>query len=353
MVPINKKSIDAGGAKWTEPETIISNGRYKMESWDHSQSMVLVQNENFHGDKPHVTRIEYTIFENPPDQALTAFETGGVDLAEVTVSNFDFVNGDPDLSQLLYHQGVSGTWELRLDMSNASSAIADVNVRKALYLAIDRDVLTKSILKDYMTPAYVLLPPDIPSYNPDVRLQGTVDDAKKFLADAGFPDGNGFPGLQLGFLARQENAQLVSEAIVQMWKDNLGITNAQAFAVPSDWRDRIKTENYDMYLGQWITDYPDPNEWHNVVFGGDAWQSKWHDQKYLDMIEAANVEVDPAKRLAAFSAAEAYMIQDQMATIPLYTVGRLWVIQKWVQGLKLAPYDGPLLTINEITIADH
>ena len=231
MVPINKKSIDAGGAKWTEPETIISNGRYKMESWDHSQSMVLVQNENFHGDKPQVTRIEYTIFENPPDQALTAFETGGVDLAQVTVSNFDFVNGDPDLSQLLYHQDVSGTWELRLDMSNASSAIADVNVRKALYLAIDRDVLTKSILKGYMTPAYVLLPPDIPSYNPDVRLQGTVDDAKKYLADAGFPDGNGFPGLQLGFTARQENAQLVSEAIVQMWKDNLGIT-AEAFAVP-------------------------------------------------------------------------------------------------------------------------
>jgi oligopeptide transport system substrate-binding protein len=353
MVPINKKSIDAGGAKWTEPETIISNGRYKMESWDHSQSMVLVQNENFHGDKPNVTRIEYTIFENPPDQSLTAFETGGLDLAEVTVSNFDFVNGDPDLGPLLYHQDVSGTWELRLDMSNASSAIADVNVRKALYLAIDRDVLTKSILKGYMTPAYVLLPPDIPSYNPDVRLQGTVDDAKKFLAEAGFPGGNGFPGLQLGFLARQENAQLVSEAIVQMWKDNLGITNAQAFAVPSDWRDRIKTENYDMYLGQWITDYPDPNEWHNVVFEGDAWQSKWHDQKYLDMIKAANVEVDPAKRLAAFSAAEAYMIQDQMATIPLYTVGRLWVIQKWVQGLKLAPYDGPLLTINEITIADH
>ncbi|HEY7032372.1 MAG TPA: peptide ABC transporter substrate-binding protein [Thermomicrobiales bacterium] len=353
MVPINKKSVDAGGAKWTEPGTIISNGRYKMESWDHSQSMVLVQNENYHGDKPTVTRIEYTIFENPPEQALTVFQTGDLDLSQVTISNFDFVNGDPDLSKLQYHQEVSGTWELRLDMSNTASAIADVNVRKALYLAIDRDVLTKTVLKGYMTPAYVLLPPDIPSYNPDVRLQGTVDDAKKYLSDAGFPDGKGFPGLQLGFAALQENAQLVAEAIIQMWKDNLGITNAQAFATPTDWRTRIKTENYDMYLGQWITDYPDPNEWHNVIWEGDAWQSKWKDQKYLDMIKTANVEVDPAKRLAGFSAAEAYMIQDQMATIPLYTVGRIWVIQPWVQNLKLAPYDGPLLTINAVTIADH
>jgi oligopeptide transport system substrate-binding protein len=352
-VPINKKSVDAGGAQWTEPGTIISNGRYKMESWEHDQSMVLVLNENYHGEKPGVTRIEYTIFENPPEQGLTAFQTGDVDLAQVTVANFDFVSNDSELSPLQYHQSVSGTWELRLDMANTASALADVNVRKALYLAIDRDVLTQTVLKGYMTPAYVLLPPDIPSYNPDVRLQGTVDDAKTFLANAGFPNGEGFPGIQLGFAAAQENAQLVSEAIVQMWRDNLGITNAQAFAVPSDWRTRIRTENYDMYLGQWVTDYPDPHEWHNVIWEGDAWQSKWKDQTYLDMIAAANVETDSAKRLQMFSDAEKYMLQEVTATIPLYTVGRLWVIQPWVQNLQLSPYDGPLLTTNAVVIADH
>jgi oligopeptide transport system substrate-binding protein len=352
-VPINKKSIDAGGAQWTEPGTIISNGRYKMESWEHDQSMVLVLNENFHGDKPSVTRVEYTIFENPPADALNVFQTGELDVAQVTVNNFDFVSGDSELSPLQYHQAVSGTWELRLDMSNAASAIADVNVRKALYLAIDRDLLTQTVLKGYMTPAYVLLPPDIPSYNPDVRLQGTLDDAKQFLADAGFPNGEGFPGIQLGYAAAQENAELVAQAISDMWKQNLGITNAQPFAVPSDWRTRIRTESYDMYLGQWVTDYPDPHEWHNVIWEGDAWQSKWKDQTYLDMIKAANVEVDSAKRLQMFSDAEKYMLQDQTATIPLYTVGRLWVIQPWVQNLKLSPYDGPLLNTDDVTIADH
>jgi ABC-type oligopeptide transport system substrate-binding subunit len=353
LMPIPKKAVDAGGALWMEPGTIISNGRFKMESWEHDQSMVMVQNENYHGEKPDITRIEYTIFENPPEQALTAFQTGDVDLAQVTIANVDFVAGDPDLSQLQYHQEVSGTWELRLDMSNADSAIADVNVRKALYLAIDRDLLTQTVLKGLMTPAYILTPPDVPSHDPASRLEGTIEDAKQYLADAGYPDGEGFPGIQLGFPAATENAQLVSEAIVQMWNDNLGITNATAFAVPSDWRTRIKTESYDMYLGQWITDFPDPYEWHNVIFEGDAWQSKWKDQTYLDMIAAANVEVDPASRLQQFTAAEAYMIRDQMATIPIYTVGRLWVIQPWVQGLALSPYDGPILTINDVTIADH
>lgn len=352
-MPIPKAAVDAGGDLWMEPGTIVSNGRFKMESWEHDQSLVMVQNENYHGEKPAVTRIEYTIFENPPEQALTAFQTGDVDLAQVTIANVDFVAGDPDLSQLQYRQAVSGTWELRLDMANTASAIADVNVRKALYLAIDRELLTQTVLKGLMTPAYILTPPDIPSHDPTGRLEGTVEDAKQYLADAGFPDGEGFPGLQLGFAAAQENAQLVSEAIVQMWNDNLGITNATAFAVPSDWRTRIRTESYDMYLGQWVTDYPDPHEWHNVIHEGDAWQSHWQDQTYLDMIAAANVEVDPAKRLEMYAAAEAYMIRDQTATIPLYTVGRLWVIQPWVQGLALSPYDGPLLTINDVTIADH
>jgi oligopeptide transport system substrate-binding protein len=352
-MPIAKKAVDAGGATWTEPATIISNGRFKMESWDHDQGMVLVQNENFHGTKPTITRIEYTIFEDPPTQGLTAFQTGDVDLAQVTVANADFVASDPDLSPLQYSQAVSGTWQLRLDMSNEASVLADVNVRKALYLAIDRELLTGTVLKGYATPVYVLTSPDIPSYDENARLQGTLEDAKKFLADAGFPDGAGFPGFALGYSASQENAQLVSEALLQMWNDGLGITNATVFAVPTDWRTRIRTEDYDMYLGQWITDFPDPYEWHNVIFDGDAWQTKWKDQTYLDMIRAANVEVDPDKRNQMFAEAEAYRIQDQMATIPLFTVGRRWVIQPWVQNLKISPLDGPLININDISIADH
>jgi oligopeptide transport system substrate-binding protein len=350
-MPINKKSIDAGGAAWTEPATIISNGRYTMESWEHDQSMTLVRNENFHGAKPKITRIEYTIFEDPPNQGLTAFQTEEVDLAQVTVANADFVASDPDLSALQYKQPVSGTWELRLDMSNAESVISDVNVRKALYLGVDRDVLTSVVLKGFSAPTYVLLPPDIPSYSESARLQGTIDDAKQFLADAGYPNGEGFPGFQLGYVAAQENAQIVCEALLQMWSDNLGITTAKVFPVPTDWRTRIRTESYDMYFGQWVSDFPDPYEWHNVVFDGDAWQSKWHDQTYLDMISAANVEIDPDKRNAMFSEAETYLIQDQMATIPLFSSGRIWVVQPWVQNLKLSPYDGPLLNINDITIA--
>jgi oligopeptide transport system substrate-binding protein len=350
--PINKKSVDKGGAKWMEPENIISNGRYKMDSWTHDQKMVLVRNENYHGKKPAIDRIEYTIFQNPDSQGITAFQAGELDEANVLATSADFVTNDGTLSKLRRQVPISGTWQLRIDLSNTASPLSNVNVRKALYLGVDRNLLCTKILKGLNTPALTLLPADIPSYNPKAALAGTVADGKKFLADAGYPDGKNFPGFKLGYVPTQATAQLVSEALLQMWKDNLGITTATAFAVPTDWRMRIKTEKYDMYLGDWQSDFPDPFDWHNTIFDGDGWQTHWTDQTYLDMIKKASVEPDDAKRTQMYSDAETYMIQNQMATIPLYVDGQLWVVQSWVQGLKVSPFD-VFNFLDDATISKH
>jgi oligopeptide transport system substrate-binding protein len=337
--PISKKSVDKGGAKWMEPANILCNGRYYMDSWTHDQKLVLKRNDKFRGTKSAIDTIEYHISEKPAAQGLTAFQAGEVDQATVLATNIDFVNGDATLSKLKRSIPISGTWELRLDNSNKQSPIANVNVRKALYLAIDRDLLCSKVLKGLNTPSLVLLPPDMPGYNPDAALKGTLDDAKKLLSDAGYPGGKGFPGFKLGYVPMQINAQSVSEALVQMWNDNLGLTNVTAFAVPTDWRTRIKTEKYDMYLGDWQSDYSDPYDWHNVIFAGDAWQSHYTDPKFLDMAKKAAVEPDPQKRIQMYQDIESYLIKDQMAVIPLYTDGEIWVVQPWVKGLKVSPFD--------------
>jgi oligopeptide transport system substrate-binding protein len=350
--PINKKSVDKGGPKWTEPANIISNGRYTLDSWTHDQKMVLVRNEKYRGKKSAIDRIEYTLFQNPDAQGITAFQAGELDEANVIATSADFVTSNGTLSKLQRQVPISGTWQLRIDLSNDQSPLSKVGIRKALYLGIDRDLLCKKILKGLNTPALTLLPSDVPSYNPKAALTGTVADAKKYLADAGYPDGKNFPGFKLGYVPTQATAQLVSEALLQMWKDNLGITTATAFAVPTDWRKRIKTEKYDMYLGDWQSDFPDPFDWHNTIFDGDGWQTHWSDQKYLDMIKKASVEPDDAKRTQMYADAETYLIQDQMATIPLYVDGQLWVVQPWVQGLKVSPFD-VFNFVDDATIGKH
>ena len=350
--PISKKSVDKGGAKWMEPGNILSNGRYYLDSWTHDQKMVLKRNDKFRGTKSVIDTIEYHISQTPVTSGLTAFQAGEVDLATVVATNIDFVNGDAKLSALKRTIPISGTWQLRLDNSNAQSPIAMLNVRKALYLAIDRVLLCSKVLKGLNVPSLVLLPPDMPGYNPDAALKGTMDDAKKLLSDAGFAGGKGFPGFKLGYSPKQPNAQAVSEALIQMWNDNLGITNVTAFAVPTDWRTRIKTEKFDMYLGDWQSDYSDPYDWHNVIFAGDAWQSHYTDPKFLDMAKKAAVEPDPTKRIQQYQDIESYLIKDQMAVIPLYIDGEVWVVQPWVKGLKVSPFDVWVDT-DTATIAPH
>ena len=91
-----------------------------------------------------------------------------------------------------------------------------------------------------------------------------------------------------------------------------------------------------MYYGGWGSDYLDPNDWHNVIFEGDFWQSHYTDPTYLDMIKKANVEPDPSVRNQKFAAAESYLIKDQMATIPLFFGATTWVQKPWVRNLRIA-----------------
>src|SRR5262249_59436270 len=163
----------------------------------------------------------------------------------------------------------------------------NVNVRKALYLAIDRELIVKQLLKGQGVPSLNFVPPDIPGNNPGAALPGGPAEAKKYLADAGYPNGNGFPGFKLGYVPTQNEATLVSQAIVTMWKDVLNI-NVELLPVPTDWRTRIRTEPYDMYYGGWGPDLLDPNRWHNLILRGDYVQSLYTGTHELSRIQGAH-----------------------------------------------------------------
>jgi ABC-type oligopeptide transport system substrate-binding subunit len=232
----------------------------------------------------------------------------------------------------------SHNWQLRIDHRNPNTVLKNLNVRKALYLAIDRDLIVTQLLKGQGTPSWNFVPPDIPGNNPAAKLPGGPAEAKQFMADAGYPNGQGFPGFKLGYVPTQAEAILISQALVQMWKDVLNI-NVDLLPVPTDWRTRIRTEPYDMYFGGWGSDYLDPNDWHNVIFEGDFWQSHYSDPTYLAMIKDANLEPDTDTRNQKFAAAESYLIKDQVATIPLYFGVTTWVQKPWVNDLRVSPLD--------------
>jgi oligopeptide transport system substrate-binding protein len=335
--PLPRAVIEAvGDDKWMEPENIQSVGPFIFERWDHDQQMVFRRNTSYWGKQPTLDHIVYRLYQNAAEQSLAGYEADELDLAQVPPAEADRVLADSRLSAEVVHWPESRNWQLRIDHRNPNTVLKNVNVRKALYLAIDRDLIVKQLLKGQGVAALNFVPPDIPGNNPGAALPGGPTEAKQFLDTAGYPGGNGFPGFKLGYVPTQAESVSVSQAVVGMWKDVLNIS-VDLLPVPTDWRTRIRTEPYDMYYGGWGSDYLDPNDWHNVIFEGDYWQSHYSDPTYLDMVKKANVEPDPDVRNQKFAAAEAYLIKDQMVTIPLFFGATTWVQKPWVRNLRIAP----------------
>jgi oligopeptide transport system substrate-binding protein len=327
-----------GDDKWMEPSNIQTYGPFIFDTWDHDQQMVWRRNSNYWGTPAKADRVVYRLYENAATQSLAGFEAGELDFAQIPPPEIDRVMADSTLSTQVVRWPDSHNYQLRIDHRNPNTVLRNLNVRKALYLAIDRDLIVTQLLKGQGVPSWNFVPPDIPGNNPAARLAGGTAEAKQFMADAGYPNGQGFPGFKLGYVPTQAEAILISQALVQMWKDVLNI-NVDLLPVPTDWRTRIRTEPYDMYFGGWGSDYLDPNDWHNVIFEGDFWQSHYTDPTYLAMIKDANLEPDTDTRNQKFAAAESYLIKDQVATIPLYFPDTTWVQKPWLNDLRVAPLD--------------
>lgn len=329
--PLKRELVEEKGTEWWFPENALTNGPFRPESWEIDQKWTLVRNENYWDAMPTIERIEYTLFENDETQALASYEADELDIALVSAADMERVQSDPVLSEELHVWARSANWQLRLDMSNAASPLADRNVRQALYLAIDREALTQNVLKGTMAPAWTFIPAGTIGHNPDARLQGTVEEAKQLMADAGYPDGAGFPGFKLVYVATQGDAVLMSQAIAGMWKEHLGI-DVELVPAPTDWRTLIRTEPFDMYIGRWYADYEDPQDWHNLMIAEDSVSTHYANPEWTALVEAAKVELDIEKRQQMYEEAEVALIADA-PIIPLTWPSQIWVIKPNIQGL--------------------
>ena len=329
--PLKKEIIDKYGAEWWHPDHALTNGPFQVKSWEADQKWTVVRNENYWDTKPTIERVEYTLFENDETQALAAYEAGELDIALVAAADIERVSKDDKLKGELHNWTRSANWQLRLDMSNDKSPLHDQKVRQALYLAIDRERLANNVLKGTMKAAWTFLPPGTVGYNEKARLQGTNDDAKRLLGEAGFPDGKGFPGFKFVFVQNQGDSALIAQAIAGMWKEVLGI-DVELVPAPKDWRDLIKKQPYDLYLGRWYADYDDPQDWHNLLLVEDHGSTHYKNEKWIAAVNAAKVELDANKRRAMYEAAEVDLIADA-PVIPILYPSQIWVIKPQVQGL--------------------
>jgi len=254
--------------------------------------------------------------------ALSMYQSGQLDASStVPLSELPKLVASGDVTIFPYLE----TYYFKVNVTK--KPFSDVRVRKALLLAIDRKGITQSITQGGQVPALAYVPYGIADALPgsDFRKASQVGffkdndlvTAKALLAQAGYPNGKGFPAFTLLYESQSMQKSLC-EAIQQMWKKNLGITctfKGEEWGVFK--ADRVAL-NYDVALAAWSGDYMDPNTFLDMyVTGAGNSQTGWSNKSYDALIAKAKTTADPKARMATLHAAEKILMTD-MPVLPIF-----------------------------------
>jgi oligopeptide transport system substrate-binding protein len=343
LFPLKREALEKYGDKWTEPDRIVTNGPFMMESWKHDQEMVLVPNPHYWGARPALQRVVIKLVRDPLTQGLVAYENGELDFTFVPTNDWERVQKDPAKSKEVKLVDNAGDRWVTFDTGNPP--FNDVRVRRAFYLAVDRPTVANSIFKGVPIPAWTILPPMIDGYNPAAKIEGGPAEARQLLAEAGYPDGRGFPEVEL-FLNQTNEYRAIAEALQPMWKEALGVSTkitVMENAAFVNWRNSRKDQAYHAYLGGWSNDFSDPYNWHNFLFDprGDYYNTRWKSPAFEDLVTRAAAEIDPAKRKQIHEQAEVLLVSE-VVMIPIFFRRIPVAVKPNVDGLVFTPELGQL-----------
>lgn len=333
-LPQRKDVVECWGDRWTEPEHIVTNGAFLLKSWQHEYKIELVANPNYFEGEPAVKKIKmFMVAEQATAFAL--YENDELDY----VDNRSFSTADVERCRHTaeYHN----TPLLRnnyIGFNVTKKPFDDVRVRKAVSMAIDRRIFAK-ILRRGERPAYSWIPPGLDGYAKESGAAFDPEQARRLLAEAGYPHGKGFPAVGLLYPNR-EDTRLVVEAIQDELKRNLGI---HIDLVNEEWKVYLETLHRDppaMYRNSWGADYPDPETFMNLFTSHNGNNStRWANSQYDALIEAAEAEQNSAARAKLYERADTMLCREQAPIACTYLSTQNLMVKPWVHGMAFNALD--------------
>ncbi len=323
LAVVPRQTIEKYGDNWLMAKPLPSDGPYELIAWRINDKVRLRKNPRYWDAANTRTELVDFLPIGSSITALNLYETGGADIVWdkdlVPVELLDVLLKRPDF----HSYTLLGTYFIRCNTTK--KPFDDPRVRRALWLAIDRERLTKKIMKAGEIPAFQFTPPGIGHYHSLTNglLGYNPEAARKLLAEAGYPGGKGFPRFSYMFNAAAGGAAKVHEKVAiemqQMLRDELGI---EMELRQVEWKVYLADEaklDYDLTRASWIGDYNDPDTFLNMFMsnGGNN-RTGWKNARYDELIRAAGRENDQDKREKMLQEAEIILIHDETPVIPLF-----------------------------------
>ena len=312
-----REDMASTGEGWEkDPAKCVTNGAFTLEEYQVGSHILLKKNENYwNADNVNLAGVRI-LFISDATTSLQGYEAGEINVTSILPGSEipRLLAEDPNFSS----EPALGCTYLQFNMD--ADVVNDLNVRKALALAIDRSMITDQVLRDGAVPAAAFVAPTfklstgesmrpldengnvVEEYEID-PYSAKVEEAQEYLAAAGYPNGEGFPELNILYYDSGNNS-LIVEAVQQMWQENLGIhvnLQVQEYAV---FTNTINSGDWSISFTGWSADYNDPMTMLSLFTAEGLNDSRWRYKEYAGMpndttLNPENEAYDTAVKMAA------------------------------------------------------
>jgi oligopeptide transport system substrate-binding protein len=326
LYPVNRECIEAHGPDWVKPENIVTNGPYRLETRRLRDRIRLVKNPEYWNAANVAVEVIDALPIKSETTALNMYLEGQLDWISTVPNTIlpilkerDDFKAAPALITYFYRLNVG------------KPPLDDVLVRRALNAAMNKAQIVEQVTRAGQIPARSLVPPGMADYEGAQCGAFDVREARRLLAEAGYPNGRGLPTIEILYNTN-EGHRAIAEVIQQQWKQNLGIDVELRNLEWGVYLDTVNNTQYHVARAGWIADYPDPNTFLDMwITDGPQNNTNWSNPEYDDLIRQASMAPDAQKRLAILHDAES-ILMNELPIIPIYFYVTTHMVNPRVNG---------------------
>ena len=353
MSPVQKATVEKNGDSWaTKPETYVCNGPYTITEWTPSEKIVCKKNENYKGgwDSSKIVNDKLTFLLLEDSSASYTAYTGGTAQLIKDVPTEEIPTLKKDKKDEFNVDPILGTYYLSMNLNKAP--FNNKNVRKALSLAIDRDYVANTVMQGTYSPAYNYVGTGVDDVDPGKFLENSkaanggkpyisedykanLEEAKKALAEAGYPEGKGFPTITYSTNDTGYHKAL-AEYLQQVYKD-LGITMNIDIVDWSSFTPKRRAGEYEMARNGWVMDYNDASNMIELFVSSNGNNDGKYNNPAFDKAMNDSKVADKTAHFAALHEAEKIVSEDY-GFIPVAYYNDFWLQSTSLKGTWHSPY---------------
>jgi oligopeptide transport system substrate-binding protein len=334
--PLHRKSLETHGDQFTRPGNLVGNGAFMLSDWVVQSHIKVVRNPNY-WDNEH-TRLDEVWFYPTEDLSaeLQRYRAGELDQTYwIPTGQINWIR--ENLPNELIITPYLGSYFFGFNLTRPPFK-DNLNLRRALALAVNRDVIASQVLGAGQIPAYGWVPPVsryVGQSMPEAAWtqEQREAEAKRLYAAAGYSAAN---PLRTEILYNtHDDHRRISVAIAAMWKQVLGV---EAAITQQEWKVYLETRNQQrdtqVYRHGWIGDYNDAFTFAELLRSTSGLNDTgYNNAEYDRLVTAAQSELDPEKRASLLQDAEKIMLAD-MPILPLYYYVSTRMLKPWVKGFE-------------------